>query len=221
MSTTSRLTKATPRWGSPPEWVAMARQALGGRIELDPMSEPLFNEVVGAERFYTEQDDCFKQLWNCETMLINPAGGLVVDAWQLLARHYTQGVVGKAIWIGFALEQLAILADHDPHPMDYSLLVCRQRMDFLTIHPRRAVLSVSGSRVGLECGHVVRLQARKAAAPKSYRCALCEATPEPNGAPAHANYVVGLGIAVEDFERAFAGRGRFQHGRLALRGAAC
>lgn len=216
MSANARHSKATPRWGTPREFVAMARVALGGRIGLDPMSEPAFNEVVQAERFYTEQDDCFKQDWSCESMLINPAGGLVVQAWQRLVSEFTKGNVRRAVWIGFSVEQLNLLADEPLHPDDFSKLTVRQRMDFLTVHPRRAVASVYGSNVGLECGHVVRLQARKESSPKSYRCTECIAAPEPNGAPSHANYIVGLGIASDVFECAFLGKGRFHHGRLAI-----
>lgn len=172
----ARHSAATPRWGTPPEWVAMARSALGGRIELDPMSEPRFNRVVGAERFRTKRDGLPVNLhdWACETMLINPAGGFVREAWAALDTAHRNGIVKRAIWIGFSVEQLAILADDVVHPLDYSLLICRKRIAFL--HHRR-----------------------KGAA-----------------SPSHSNYVVGLGVAVSDFERAFAGRGRFHHGRLAV-----
>lgn len=173
----ARHSKATPRWGTPTDYVEMARTALGGRIELDPMSEPLFNETVRAERIWTEQDDCFKQLWRCETMLINPAGGLVVDAWQRLVGDWIDGEVSRAVWIGFSVEQLNLLADHTTHPMDFSFLLTRKRISFVR-----------------HDGY--------------------------QGAPGHANYVVGLGIDRDHFERSFAGRGRFSHGRHAVRRAA-
>lgn len=216
MTANARHSKATPRWGTPADWCEMSRVALGGRIALDPMSEPMFNEVVQAERYYTEADDCFAQSWACDSMLINPAGGLVVPGWQKLVSEWTKGNVRRAIWIGFSVEQLNLLADEPLHPDDFSKLTVRGRIDFLTLHPRRAVVDSNGSDLTLECGHVVRLQARKTAAPKSYRCTECIGSPESNGAPSHANYVVGLGITVDQFERAFLGRGRFHHGRLAI-----
>jgi hypothetical protein len=169
-----RHSKATPRWGTPAEYVEMARRALGGRIELDPMSEPRFNRTVGAERIYTAKNNGLKQSWRCETMLINPAGGLVVEAWDKLISEFEAGYISRAIWIGFSVEQLNILADELFHPHDYSLLTCRKRISFVR-HD-------------------------------GYR-----------GAPGHANYVCGLGVAVDDFERAFAGMGRFDHGRMAVR----
>lgn len=150
----------------------MSRVALGGRIGLDPMSEVAFNETVQAERYYTEQDDCFTQDWSCDSLLINPAGGLVVKAWQRLVSEVTKGNVRRAVWIGFSVEQLNLLADEPLHPFDFSMLTCRKRISFVR-HD-----GVTGS-------------------------------------PSHGNYVAGLGIERETFERAFLGRGRFHHGRLA------
>jgi hypothetical protein len=172
----ARHSKATPRWGTPPEYIAMARAALGGRIDLDPMSEPRFNTIVGAERIYTKGDDGLARSWRAETMLINPAGGLVVQAWRKLIEEMEVAHVSRAVWIGFSVEQLNLLADESRHPHDFSLLTCRKRISFVR-----------------HDGYT--------------------------GAPGHANYVVGLGIAVDDFERAFAGRGRFDHGALAVRAA--
>lgn len=127
----ARHSKATPRWGTPPEYIDMARTALGGRIELDPMSEPAFNTVVRADRFYTEQDDGLVRDWTCETMLINPAGGFVVHAWERLIGATALGSVKRAVWIGFSVEQLNLLADHDAHPLDFSLLLTRKRISFV------------------------------------------------------------------------------------------
>jgi hypothetical protein len=153
----------------------MAREALGGRIELDPMSEAAANKIVGAERFRTKRDGLPENLydWECETMLLNPAGGLVRRAWELLDTAYRYRIVQRAIWFGFSVEQLATLADDIVHPLDYSILICRKRISF------------------------VRHDGFK-------------------GAPSHGNYIVGLGIERGVFERAFAGRGWFGHGRLAV-----
>jgi hypothetical protein len=172
--TNARHSKETPKWGTPPSYVEMARIALGGRIELDPMSEATFNKTVLAERYYTEEDDCFRRDWRCSSMLLNPAGGLVVRAWQRLVSEWSNGHVRRAVWIGFSVEQLALLADEPLHPMDFSLLITRKRIDFLTTDLK------------------------------------------PNGRPSHSNYVVALGVEASVFEQAFLGRGRFQHGRLAL-----
>lgn len=207
--------KATSRWFTPPRLIAAARTALGGRIELDPMSEPAANTLVGAERYWTETDDCFAQpTWECETMLINPAGGLVAKAWDRLVEEYTLGRVGRAVWIGFSVEQLNILADRYMHPLDYSVLVCRERIDFLTTRPLRAVKGFDPT-LKLECGHhVPKTSAR---IPKHVRCPDCSCAPEPAGSPSHGNYICALGVPVDEFEAAFAGRGKFSHGVKAVR----
>jgi hypothetical protein len=170
----ARHSKATSRWGTPSDYIAMSRIALGGRIELDPMSEPTFNATVGSERIFTEQDDGFVQDWTCETMLLNPAGELVVPAWRKLVENFATGRVRRCVWIGFSVEQLNLLADEPDHPLDWSFLLTRKRISFVR-----------------HDGYI--------------------------GAPGHANYVVGLGIDPVLFELAFAGRGRFHHGRYATR----
>ena len=130
----ARHGKATPPWGTPAEWVEMSRVALGGRIDLDPMSEASFQRVVRAERFYTEKQDAFRQSWACETMLLNAAGcsyGALVKAWRMLAGSWWTGIVQRAIWIGFAVDQLNVLADEPFHPDDFSKLTVRKRISFV------------------------------------------------------------------------------------------
>lgn len=217
MTANGRHLALSGRRGTPPDWVEMSRAALGGHIELDPMSEPVFNAIVRAERIYTEQDDCFSVLWQADTLFINPHGGLVVEAWRELSRVHRCGYVKAAIWIGFSMEQLNLLVDEVEHPMDFSMLTVRKRIDFLTTEPFRTVMSeITNGVLLLECGHHFTVTARKHAAAKAVRCSQCEGTPEPLGAPTHGNYVVGLGIPADRFEAAFAGRGRFSHGQFAV-----
>jgi hypothetical protein len=204
------------RRGTPAEWVEMSRTALGGSIELDPMSEPCFNAIVRAERIYTEQDDCFTLLWRARSLFLNPDGNVVRGAWRKLTMEIRLGHVCAAIWIGFSMEQLSLLADEIAHPLDFSLLVARQRIDFLTTEPMRAIARVAGAEAELKCGHSVKISAKKHQDAKELRCPNCEGVPEPLGSPTHANYVVGLGVPIDRFETAFAGRGRFSHGRLAV-----
>lgn len=218
MTANARHSKATPRWGSPANWCVMARIALGGDIELDPMSEPAFNVTVRAARIFTEADDGLKQPWVSPRLFLNPAGGLVVEAWQKLCAEYEAGNVRRAVWIGFSVEQLNLLADEKWHPDDFSKLTVRKRIDFTTVHPWRAV-NVVEEPIGrwrrvLECGHEPKRDAKEKRG--AVRCTECIGAPEPNGAPSHSNYVVGLGIAAERFEMAFRGMGRFHHGVLAL-----
>lgn len=205
------------RRGTPAEWVEMARVALGGHIELDPMSEPIFNQVVRADRILTEQDNCFNHRWTCRTLFINPHGGLVVEAWRKLVHEHVIHNF-SAIWIGFSVEQLNLLADEAIHPDDFSKLTVRGRIDFTTTEPMRTVVGITAG-VGplLSCHHTIKATAGKHRTAKELRCPYCEAaTPEPLGSPTHSNYVVGIGIDPDLFEASFAGRGRFSHGRYAL-----
>jgi hypothetical protein len=125
-----RHSRVTTMWGTPTNYVTMAREALGGRIALDPMSSHEFNHVVQAERIYTAYDDAFQYDWKAETVLLNPPGGRVVPAWRKLVDAYFTNDVGRAIWIGFSVEQLCLLAHESSHPMDFSWLLPRRRIPF-------------------------------------------------------------------------------------------
>jgi hypothetical protein len=123
----ARHMKKSTRWGTPSEWVEMARSAMGG-IELDPMSEAKFNATVRAERFYDR--DAFDRSWQCSTMLLNPDGRFTKEAWIRLASQFAAGMIGQAIWIGFSIEQVCWMCDLNPSPLDFSVLFCRNRISF-------------------------------------------------------------------------------------------
>ena len=55
--------KPSPEWYTPPEFVEMARQVLGG-IDLDPASNTKAQEWIQAKRYYTKNDDGLKQPWS-------------------------------------------------------------------------------------------------------------------------------------------------------------
>lgn len=128
----ARHSKETNRWGTPPEWVERACEAQGvSQVGLDPMSEETFQQVVRAKRFFTERDDCFKHPWECDSMLINPAGGFVKQAWRYLVEEWLTGRTKQAVWVGFSVEQLNLLADECLHPEDFCFLRVRKRIPFL------------------------------------------------------------------------------------------
>jgi len=40
------------------------------------------------------------------------------------------GTVTKALWVGFSVEQLCRFASHPQHPLDFSTVLLRKRLDF-------------------------------------------------------------------------------------------
>jgi len=97
-------------WFTPSEYIESAREALGGKISLDPFSSVHANKVVKAEQFFTEADDAFSQDWSLDvngnphgsgsrTVFMNPpysgklcseAVNRFIDEWEKKA--FTAGV---------------------------------------------------------------------------------------------------------------------------------
>lgn len=126
-----RHMKETNRWGTETAYITMARTALGGTIELDPMSSISFNLAVGAQRIYTEDDDGLAHPWIAKTVFLNPAGGLVARAWRKLLHEIAMGHTKRCVWVGFSIEQLCQLANEPVHPLDFSWLLPRSRISFI------------------------------------------------------------------------------------------
>jgi phage N-6-adenine-methyltransferase len=68
-------------WFTPVGYLDSARVVLQG-IDLDPFSSEEANGAVKAHRFYTEEDDAFRQDWTARTIWMNPpySGKLVAEA---------------------------------------------------------------------------------------------------------------------------------------------
>lgn len=64
---------------TPPYVLDPVRVALGGTIELDPCTLP--DNPVGAERFYTVDEDGLAQPWDAQTIFVNPPYGKAREPW--------------------------------------------------------------------------------------------------------------------------------------------
>lgn len=133
-------------------------------IDLDPFTEDRFNEIVGASVAYSlreRKEDGLALPWSIPNAIgvrlpwtlrddkapalaavstrahVNHPGGLTEESWRKLVAEYAAGRVRAAFWIGFSVEQLGILADEHPHPMDFSCVILRKRIPF--VHHNRKV----------------------------------------------------------------------------------
>jgi DNA N-6-adenine-methyltransferase (Dam) len=83
-------------WYTPPRYIDLARQLMG-RIDLDPASNPLANNVVQAERFFTEDRDGLNGEWRGRVWLNPPYGNRCPLFVAKLQDEYESGRVTEAI----------------------------------------------------------------------------------------------------------------------------
>ena len=141
----ARHSSENPNWQTPREHVELARTALGGRISLDPFSCASANEVIQAERYFTEADDGFSRIWDAETAFVNHPGGTTQRSWEKFCLEFASGNMTRGLWVAFSSEQLCTLSEPNAPgqtnqdrwalgqyvPTDFSVCLLRKRIHFV------------------------------------------------------------------------------------------
>jgi site-specific DNA-methyltransferase (adenine-specific) len=81
-------------WETPAAIVDDVRDAFGGRIDLDPATEP--HNPVGAARFYTAAEDGLMQAWGPVNVYLNPPYSKV-EPW--IAKAIAESAAGARIYM--------------------------------------------------------------------------------------------------------------------------
>ncbi len=120
-----------------------------GGLDLDPCSSDYFNRVIKAPTYYSwddRQEDGLELPW-AGKLFVNPPGKMVKEFW----RKAMSEPIEQMIWVGFSVEQLALLAEEPVHPMDMSFCILRKRLHFT----RHDGYSGSPSHSNYVCGYGV------------------------------------------------------------------
>lgn len=84
-------------WYTPPEFIQAARDVMG-EIDLDPASSEVANETVGADRFFTEEDNGLSKPWSGRVWMNPPyAQPLCSQFCERVSKAYADSEIESAI----------------------------------------------------------------------------------------------------------------------------
>lgn len=121
---------------TPKPIVDAARETMGW-IDLDPASCELANRIVGAPRFFTEENDGLDKAWHGR-LFLNPPGGKLRGKsqatlwWQHLVAGWELGDVTEAVFVAFSLEFLQTGQSSGYSPLGFPFCIPKRRLNFWT-----------------------------------------------------------------------------------------
>ena len=132
------------RWITPPHIIEMVKEILGV-IDLDPASTKEANKIVGANRYFTEEDDGLIQDWGGGSFYINPPGGRTpADSihgyatlpqlfWNKLMRNHLENPsFAHAIFMVFNIEMFQTSQNKEfPSVLEFPFCVPASRLKFI------------------------------------------------------------------------------------------
>jgi hypothetical protein len=191
---TATLTADSVEWYTPPDILEPARRTLGS-IELDPASSIRANEMVGAERFYTVEDDAFTKDWSAKTIFLNPPSP--PKRWWMKLLQQVDGGHCSGIFIAYSIEALQQIQLWTPGRLSL-FCIPRRRIPYLcTAESAANKLAKKLFKEGAD-------EPKRADLSKLLRL---QALPPdeliPGDQPAHASAILGLNVAPDKFQSEF------------------
>lgn len=83
-------------WYTPPEYVDAARRVMGG-IDLDPASNAISNEWIGAAEYYSIENSAFNHEWHGRVWMNPPYSRIIKEFINKLVTEHEAGNVTEAI----------------------------------------------------------------------------------------------------------------------------